>query len=220
MAEPTNAEIVASLQGTPWRLFVGRLHAVFAVESLAAGVRLAGRVSDAADAAGHHPDIDLRYTQVHLTLVSHDVGAVTARDVDLARTIAGIADDEGIVAGDGSPQVVELAVDALDIPRVRPFWKAVLAYVDGPDTDDVMPDLRDPLGIGPTVWFQQMDEPRRQRNRIHLDVTIAYEQADERLAAVLDAGGTLVSDASAPRFWIVADAEGNEVCICTPEGRS
>ena len=220
MAEPTNAEIVASLQGTPWHLFVGRLHAALAVESLAAGVRFASRVSDAADAAGHHPDIDLRYSQVHLTLMSHDVGVVTSRDVDLARTIAGIAEDEGLVAAGGSPQVVEIAVDALDIPRVRPFWKAVLAYVDGPGTDDVMRDLRDPLGIGPTVWFQQMDEPRLQRNRIHLDVTIPYDQAQDRLAAVLDAGGTLRSDASAPWFWIVADAEGNEVCICTPEGRS
>lgn len=219
MADLTNAEITAALRGTPWHLFVGRLHASYAVEGLSAGVRLARRVSEAADAVDHHPDIDLRYGEVHLVLVSHDVGAVTSRDVRLALTIAEIARDEGLVPSDGSPEVTEIAVDALDIPSVRPFWKAAFAYVDGSSSPDGVPDLRDPRGIGPSIWFQQMDEPRPQRNRIHLDVTVAYEQSGARLAAILDAGGVLVSDAAAPRFWIVADAEGNEVCLCTPEGR-
>ncbi|PFG32670.1 4a-hydroxytetrahydrobiopterin dehydratase [Sanguibacter antarcticus] len=215
----TGAEIVAALRGTPWNLFLGRLHASFAVENLAAGVRLADRVSEAADSAGHHPDIDLRYTSVHLVLVSHDVQAVTVRDVRLALTIAEIASAEGLAPSATSPQITEIAVDALDIPTIRPFWKTVLAYVDGIDLDSEVGDLCDPRGIGPSVWFQQMSEPRVQRNRIHLDVTIAHREAPARLAAALDAGGVLVSDAAAPRFWVVADAEGNEVCICTPEGR-
>lgn len=219
MAEPANAEIIAALRQTSWHLFVGRLHAAFVVDGLSAGVRFAGRVAEAADAANHHPDIDLRYSEVHLTLVSHDVGAVTGRDVALALTIAEIARDEGLVPTDGSPQVMEIAVDALDVARVRPFWRAVLGYADGPVPPGGTADVRDPRGIGPTVWFQQMEEPRPQRNRIHLDVTIAFEESSARLAAVLDAGGVLVSDAEAPQFWIVADAEGNEVCICTPEGR-
>ncbi|MEP7765058.1 VOC family protein [Sanguibacter sp. 25GB23B1] len=220
MADLTDAEIIAGLRGTPWHLFVGRLHAAFAVDGLSAGVRFAGRVCEAADAAGHHPDIDLRYGEVHLVLVSHDVRAVTSRDVGLALTIAEIARDDGLVPSGGSPQVTEIAVDALDIPRVRPFWKAAFAYVDGATTVDGVTDLADPRGIGPSIWFQQMDAPRPQRNRIHLDVTVAHEQSAERLAAILDAGGVLVSDAAAPRFWVVADAEGNEVCLCTPEGRS
>lgn len=220
MTEVTSAEIAEALDGTPWHLFAGLLHASYAVGSLAAGVRFAGAVSDAADAAGHHPDVDLRYSVVHLRLVSHDVGVVTARDLALARTIAGMAREQGLEPAPGAPQVLEIAVDALEIPRVRPFWRAALDYVDGPTTEGDVTDLRDPRGIGAPVWFQQMSSPRPQRNRIHLDVWVARDQVDERLAAVLDAGGTLVSDASAPQFWVVADPEGNEICLCTPQGRS
>jgi len=69
------------------------------------------------------------------------------------------------------------------------------------------------------VWFQQMDEPRPQRNRIHLDVTVAHDEALARIERALAAGGHLVSDAEAPAFWILADAEGNEACVCTWQGR-
>jgi 4a-hydroxytetrahydrobiopterin dehydratase len=64
-----------------------------------------------------------------------------------------------------------------------------------------------------------MDEPRDQRNRIHLDVVVPHDAADERLAAALDAGGHMVSDAHARAFWVLADAEGNEACICTWQDR-
>ena len=64
-----------------------------------------------------------------------------------------------------------------------------------------------------------MDAPRPQRNRIHLDVDVPHDTAAERIAAALAAGGTLLSDSAAPAFWVLADAEGNEVCICTWQGR-
>ena len=60
-----------------------------------------------------------------------------------------------------------------------------------------------------------MDQPRPQRNRIHLDVTVAHDEAEPRVQAVLDAGGRLVDDSYARMFWVLADAEGNECCICT-----
>jgi 4a-hydroxytetrahydrobiopterin dehydratase len=40
-----------------------------------------------AEAAGHHPDIDIRYNRVRLALVSHDAGGLTQRDFDLAESI-------------------------------------------------------------------------------------------------------------------------------------
>ena len=64
-----------------------------------------------------------------------------------------------------------------------------------------------------------MDEPRPQRNRIHLDITVAHDAAEARVAAALAAGGTLVSDARARAFWVLADAEGNEACVCTWQDR-
>lgn len=77
----------------------------------------------------------------------------------------------------------------------------------------------DPTGRGPAVWFQQMDAPRPQRNRIHLDVDVPHDVASTRIAAALAAGGVMVSDRAAPAFRVLADAEGNEVCVCTWQSR-
>ena len=64
-----------------------------------------------------------------------------------------------------------------------------------------------------------MDAPRPQRNRIHVDVAVPHDQAASRIATALSAGGTLVSAAHAPAFWVLADAEGNEACVTTWQGR-
>ena len=72
---------------------------------------------------------------------------------------------------------------------------------------------------GPGVLVPALDEPRPQRNRIHFDITVPHDEADGRIAAALAAGGTLVSDAEARAFWILADAEGNEICVCTWQDR-
>jgi 4a-hydroxytetrahydrobiopterin dehydratase len=64
-----------------------------------------------------------------------------------------------------------------------------------------------------------MDAPRPQRNRIHLDITVPHDQARSRIEAALAAGGKIVHDAEAPAFWVLADPEGNEACICTWQAR-
>ena len=112
-------------------------------------------------------------------------------------------------------QALEIAVDALHIAAVRPFWRALLDYVDEPQGVGLV----DPRGQSPALWFQQMDAPRPQRNRIPIDVAVAHDQAASRIAAALAAGGTLVSAAEAPAFWMLADAEGNEACVTTWQGR-
>ena len=65
-----------------------------------------------------------------------------------------------------------------------------------------------------------MDVARPQRNRIHVDVSVPHDGAQARLEAALAAGGRLLSDAEAPAFWVLADAEGNEACVTTWQGRS
>jgi 4a-hydroxytetrahydrobiopterin dehydratase len=79
-------------------------------------------------------------------------------------------------------------------------------------------DLIDPYGSGPPFWFQVMDAPRPQRNRIHIDVCVPHDQAEARIAAAIAAGGRLVSDEFAPSWWTLADA-GNEVDVATWLGR-
>ena len=70
-------------------------------------------------------------------------------------------------------------------------------------------------GRGPSFWFQRMDAPRPQRNRIHIDVWVPHDQAEARIAAAIAAGGHLVTDQHAPSWWVLADAEGNEACVAT-----
>src|ERR1700722_7423306 len=115
-------------------------------------------------------------------------------------------------------QGLEIGIDALDIPAIRPFWRAVLGYVDEPGQDGPPNGLVDPVGQGPAIWFQQMDAPRPQRNRIHFDVSVPHDEAAGRIAAALAAGGRLTYD-EAPAFWLLAVPEGNEACVCTWQGR-
>jgi 4a-hydroxytetrahydrobiopterin dehydratase len=100
---------------------------------------------------------------------------------------------------------------ATAVPRRR---AAVLGYRQVGDED-----LLDPHSQGPPIWFQQMKEPRPQRNRIHIDVFVPHDQAEGRVAAALATVGRLVSDEHAPAWWTLADAEGNEVDVATWMGR-
>lgn len=86
-----------------WRLLRDRLHTRLATGDFATGLALVTAIGEAAEAAGHHPDIDLSYPHVVVRLSSHDVGGVTARDVRLARRISEIAAEMGIAA---QPQAV------------------------------------------------------------------------------------------------------------------
>ncbi len=204
-----------------WRVLRGRLHATFRTGSMVRGAELVERVVAAAEALDHHPDIDLRYFRVHLVLVTHRNGSLTEADVALARHISAIAAELGIPAAPAEPLEVDIAIDALDIPAVLPFWQAVLGYRPvseaGPGGE---PDaLEHRSALGPYVWFQQMDAPRPQRNRIHLDVEVPHDEAEARVAAALAAGGRLLTDRWAPSYWVLADPEGNEACICTWQGR-
>jgi 4a-hydroxytetrahydrobiopterin dehydratase len=204
-----------------WRYLLGTLCASVPVTSLgqASTVAAVAVASCGRDADGHLR-VDLRPDRVELSLQDRAAGAATSTDTELADAItAALA---GLGAEVASPvsgqyprpvQMLEIAIDAMDIPAIRPFWRAVLGYGDEAGA------VADPAGQGPAVWFQQMDEPRSQRNRIHFDITVAHEEAEPRIQAALAAGGVLVSDAEARSFWILADAEGNEVCVCTWQDR-
>lgn len=197
-----------------WRVVLDAIQADFAAGSFPAAASLVSAVADVAEAADHHPDISVRYPdRVRITLTTHATGGLTTRDVELARTISELAVGAGAASDPAAPQAVEIAIDTMDADRIRPFWAAVLGYCEHGDS------LVDPLRIGPPVWFQQMDEPRRDRDRFHIDVSVAHDVAETRVAAALAAGGTLVTDRFARSWWILADADGNEACVCTWQDR-
>lgn len=199
-----------------WRVLFGVLHARFRTGDFATGLRLVNEIGEAAEAANHHPDLDLSYTHVHVRLSSHDVGGVTSRDVDLAREISRLAEGMDAGADPSAVQVLEIALDTPDASRVRPFWAAVLG-MDAPD--DAEDEVVDRSGRLPTIWFQQTEPHDEPRQRFHLDIRVPPEVADRRVKAALDAGGTLVSDGRAPTFWVLADADGNRCCVTTWLGR-
>lgn len=218
-----------AVTGLGWRHLIEALSAYVRVASLSQAADVASRVAAEAGAdAGQRLTVDLRPDSLVLTLGCPEGGGVTPGDVELARRISaavaslGLTTDAG--AGTGSAartvQGIEIGIDALDIAAVRPFWKAVLGYTDAVGQANPDAALTDPAGQGPPVWFQQMDAPRPQRNRIHFDILVPHDEARRRIDAALAAGGKLVSDARAPAFWVLADPEGNEACICTWQTRT
>jgi len=216
MADTTllrHSDVTAAVDSRHWRVLLQSLRATFSTPDFSTAAAFVSRIAAAADEANHHPDVVLRWGQVTVTTTSHDAGGLTQRDVDLAATVSALADELGLEGDVPRSEILEIAIDALDIPAVVPFWAAVMGYDASDD------EVTDPAGIGPAIWFQQMDEPRPQRNRIHFDITVPHDQAEARIAAAIAAGGRLVSDDRAPAFTILADVEGNEVCVCTWQSR-
>ncbi|MBW0116258.1 4a-hydroxytetrahydrobiopterin dehydratase [Pseudonocardia abyssalis] len=198
---------------TDWRPMFDELKARFRTGDFASALELVNRIGAAAEEANHHPDLGLTWGRVDVRLSSHDVGGLTRRDVRLARTISTIAADLGATAETDALSTVELALDTPDHAAIRPFWAAVLGY--GPGTPD---EIVDPTGMHPTIWFQESaggEAPQRW----HLDVRVPPEVAEGRVRAALEAGGTLVGDTEAPAFWVLADAQGNQACVTTWQGR-
>jgi len=191
-----------------WRVLFGGACAHFRTGSFTAGVVLADAIGKLADAAGQYPDVDLRPAGVTVRL--SDISGLSERDAELARQISAAARELNIAADPAAVQAVQVSIDTLAGPDLMPFWRAVLRYEQFGDED-----LLDPQARGPSLWFQEMDAPRPQRNRIHVDISVPHDQAEARVAAAIAAGGHLVSDEHAPAWWTLADADGNEADVAT-----
>ena len=197
-----------------WRVVLDSIHATFHAPDYLAAAGLVKTIAEIAEANVHHPDVELRYPgRVHVALTTHATGGLTTLDIDVARAISAAAADATATSAPASTRAMEFAIDTMDATRIRPFWAAVLGYRDDGGY------LIDPMGTGPSVWFQQMTEPRTQRNRIHIDVIVPHDVADGRVEAAIAAGGTLVSDENARSWWVLADTDGNEVCVSTWQDR-
>ena len=196
-----------------WRVLSEGACAYFRTGSFAGGARLVQAISQLPGLDDHHPDLDVRWEGVTVRLISitPDYYGLSDRDLELARQISAVARELGMLADPTLVQTVEVTIDALVSREVMPFWRAVLGYEYRADSPEE--DLVDPRGRGPSFWFQPMDAPRPQRNRVHIDVWVPHDQAKARVAAALAAGGRLVSDEHAPEWWTLADAEGNEVDV-------
>ncbi|MEU4692880.1 4a-hydroxytetrahydrobiopterin dehydratase [Actinoplanes sp. NPDC023714] len=196
-----------------WVYLLGALRTRLRTGDFGTGLALVNAIGAAAEAADHHPDLDLRYTWVDVRLVSHDVGAVSERDLRMARTIADLASQAGVALESAGLVELEFALDSPEIAKVLPFWHAIFGGDKGED------EVKNPDKKLPTLWFQRSGsaEPRQ---RWHPDLWVDPSEVRARIDAAIAAGGTLVSDAEAPSFWVLADPEGNRVCLCTWQDRA
>jgi 4a-hydroxytetrahydrobiopterin dehydratase len=211
----SSSDSAERLAGTAFIQMDGVLYGSYRTEDFASAAAIVAEVSRAADAANHHPDIRLGWGRLDFELTSHDAGGVTERDLALAERIEAVA-----IAGGGAPVAelpkrFEIAIDTVNPDGIRDFWRVGLGYQER--TSDGETTLVDPDGIAPAVWFQLMDPPRLDRNRIHLDVYVPTANAEQRVRAILEAGGVLMTDEHAPDWWVLADADGNELCVCTAD---
>jgi 4a-hydroxytetrahydrobiopterin dehydratase len=205
-------EFRASAGVEDWRTLGDAVYGFFRTDSFATAARLVQAIAELSDVDEHHqPDVDLRPEGVTVRLTTITDGqffcGYSTWDVEIARQISAVARELGIPADPTRVQHIQVSIDALAIPDVMPFWREALGYEFRRDTEE---DVVDPRGRGPSFWFQQMDAPRPQRNRIHVDIAVPPEQAETRIAAILAAGGRR---AHPDQPWILSDPEGNEVCL-------
>jgi 4a-hydroxytetrahydrobiopterin dehydratase len=212
MSEQGWREFISADGIDDWVILHGGPTAVFKVGSLLEAARLAVAV---AEVPGLEPRTLLTVASDRLTVkLTREMWGTEARHIEVARAISAVARDHGAPADRGAVQEVQLAVaakpDAIDLG----FWRAVLGYA--PMHED---NCIDPLGQGSTVWMQDLDPNKPLRHAMHVDVSIARDQAEARLQAAVAAGGQIVDDSSAPAAWILADRSGNKVCIAAwPDG--
>ncbi len=192
-----------------WRVLFSGAHAYFRVRSFAEGARFVAAIADVAEAVGHFPDVDVRPEGVTVRTASGEYGALSPRDVELARGISAEARKLGLEADPSQVQVVAIAVAQDADSDVGPFWAAALGYRSlGPNEDVIDRHRRNPQ-----VSFQGLKPPRPGRGRTHIDVSVPADQAEARVAAALEAGGRLADASHAPNWWTLASPENHKVDI-------
>jgi 4a-hydroxytetrahydrobiopterin dehydratase len=196
-----------------WVVLHGGPVAVYDASSLRAATRLASALAELPGLEESGALLTARGRRLSVRL-ARGVERIEPEHLALARAISEVARALGAVADRSAAQEVQLAVAARPSDVDVGFWRAVLGYE--PLADD---NGADPLGHGSTFWAQELDPARSLRHAMHVDVSVAREHAEGRVAAALAAGGRIVEESEAPRFWILADRAGNRVCVAAwPDG--
>jgi 4a-hydroxytetrahydrobiopterin dehydratase len=218
---------IAEAKLTDWRKLAQGLHARYLVDDFSTGARFVTAVGEAGDVLGHHPRVSIGNGYVDLKLITDDavyrdddgteyvIEWVTQQDVDLARRITEIAADHKVAADPASVSVIELGLDTARSATIAPVWAALLtgnpeAQGHGSPSDEI----RDATGRVPNLWFGEAAEHDTPRQRFHIEVYVAPEVAEQRIAAAVAAGGTVVDDSNAPSLTVIADQDGNKGIVC------
>lgn len=220
-------DAIAAANLAEWRKLAQGIHARYQVDDFNIGARFVAAVGEAGSAVGHFPRVTLGDGFVDLKLVSQDaiyrdgegtehvVEWVTQKDIDLARRITELAADHQLTADPAAVSVLELGLDTAKSGTIAPVWAALLtgdpaSQGHGSPSDEI----RDASGRVPNLWFGDLVEGDASRQRVHIEVYVAPEVREERLAAVIKSGGTIVDESYAPSLTVIADQEGNLGVLC------
>lgn len=215
-----NAIAAAGL--TEWRKLAQGLHARYLADDFGTGVRFLAAVGEAGDAIGHHPRVRMGHGYVDLELVTDDaiyrddegtehvVEWVTQQDVDLAGRITEIAAEHAVTADAAAVSEIELGLDTAHSATIAPVWAALLTGdAESQGRGSPSDEVRDATVRVPNLWFG--DEPKDGR-RFHLEVYVAPEAAEQRIAAAVAAGGSVVEDSDG--LTVIVDQDGNRGVLC------
>jgi predicted enzyme related to lactoylglutathione lyase len=107
---------------------------------------------------------------------------------------------------------IEITLDCVDLDAVAAFWRAALGYATEGTIDQRYVAL---AGNGPGLTLQRVSEPKRVKNRLHLDLLV--EDVDAEVARLRALGATMVTPVAleefGQRWFVLADVEGNEFCV-------
>lgn len=220
-------DAIAAANLTEWRKLAQGLHARYLVNDFAAGVKFLTAVNDAGATLGHFPRATIGDGHVDLKLVSQDaiyrdsegtehiVEWVTQKDIDLARQISEIAADNQFEADPSAVSVIELGLDTAHSGTIAPVWAALLTgHAESQGHGSPSDEIRDASGRVPNLWFGDSDAESASGQRFHVEVYVAPEVAEQRIAAALAAGGTIVDDSNSPSLTVIADQDGNKAVLC------
>lgn len=220
-------EQIAEANLTDWRKLAQGLHARYLVDDFGSAAQFVTAVGEASEALGHHPRVSIGDGFVDLRLVTDDASYreddgtehviewVTQQDVELARRITEVAAAHRIEADPASVSMIELGLDTPGSATIAPVWAILLtgrgeAQGRGTPSDEI----RDATGRVPNLWFGDADGTEPSRQRFHVEVYVAPEVVEQRVAAAVAAGGTVVDDSDAPGLTVIADQDGNTGIVC------
>lgn len=225
--EMLKGEQIAEASLTDWRKLAQGLHARYLVDDFGSGARFVTAVGEAGGVLGHHPRVSIGKGYVDFKLVTDDaiyrndegveyvIEWVTQQDVDLARRITEIAVDHKVAADPASVSDIEIGLDTARSATIAPVWAALLTGIaESQGRGTPSDEIRDATGRVPNLWFGDVEEQPTARQRFHVEVYVAPEVAEERIAAAVAAGGTIVDASDAPSLTVIADQDGNEGVVC------
>jgi 4a-hydroxytetrahydrobiopterin dehydratase len=196
-----------------WVVLHGGAAAVFRAGSLAGAARLAAAVAELPELEGSEVLLTVGGDRLTVRL-ARGVFKLEPHHLERARAISSVVRREGGVADRSAVHEVSFAIAAQPDDIDVGFWRAATGY--SPLAED---NAIDPLGHGSTVWMQELDPVKPLRHAMHMDVSVAREEVEGRVAAAVAAGGRVVDSSRAPGWTLLADRAGNKVCICAwPDG--